>query len=361
MPIEVGFWKLKNNQIEKIEYTSIETEEKLEDILEKDISILSEDILLIGRQISTSYGKFIDMLGIDVEGNLIVIELKKDKTPRVVVAQTLDYASWVQDLSYEEVLSIFSENNNGKNIEEAFYEKFETSIPDKINESHNIIIVAAELDHETERIINYLSDNYNVPINAVFFRYFKEDKSEYLSRTWLIDPNEVEEKISKTSSKKKSEPWNGTDFVVNLEDDGVLRSWEDCRKYGFVSGGQGKWYSRTLKGLFPGARIFCMIPQKGYVGVGIVKERAVPVKDFKVEYNGEAKPILDVPTKAKEMDRNINDLDMCDYLVAVDWIETIDANEAYWEKGLKANQNTAFKLKSKYTIEKLVKFFNLDE
>jgi RecB family endonuclease NucS len=60
-------------------------------------------LLLIGRQIQTDYGKFIDMLALDQEGNLVIIELKKNRTPREVVAQTLDYASWVQNLSYERI------------------------------------------------------------------------------------------------------------------------------------------------------------------------------------------------------------------------------------------------------------------
>jgi hypothetical protein len=45
--------------------------------------------------------------------------------------------------------------------------------------------LAAELDSSTERIINYLSDRFGVPINTVFFRYFKEAKNEYLAHSWL--------------------------------------------------------------------------------------------------------------------------------------------------------------------------------
>jgi hypothetical protein len=37
-----------------------------------------------------------------------------------------------------------------------------------------LVVVASELDNSTERIIGYLSANYGVPINAVFFRHFKE-------------------------------------------------------------------------------------------------------------------------------------------------------------------------------------------
>ncbi|MFW6016484.1 MAG: endonuclease NucS domain-containing protein [bacterium] len=109
MPVEIGFWKLSDNTVERIDFTTIQTEKKLEDVLEEDISILSEDILLIGRQILTSYGKYIDMLAIDIEGNILIIELKKNKTSRDVVAQTLDYASWVQELSYEDIVTIYSE------------------------------------------------------------------------------------------------------------------------------------------------------------------------------------------------------------------------------------------------------------
>jgi len=38
--------------------------------------------------------------------------------------------------------------------------------------SHQLIVVASELDTSTERIMDYLCTNYGVPINAVFFRYY---------------------------------------------------------------------------------------------------------------------------------------------------------------------------------------------
>lgn len=41
------------------------------------------------------------MLAIDGDGKLHIIELKKNKTPREVVAYALDYASRVQNLSYD--------------------------------------------------------------------------------------------------------------------------------------------------------------------------------------------------------------------------------------------------------------------
>jgi hypothetical protein len=69
------------------------------------------------------------------------------------------------------------------------------------------VIVASELDSSTERIIDYLSTRFGVPINAVFFRYFEEGDGDYLVRSWLKDPNQVETQASKAlSSKSGKEP-----------------------------------------------------------------------------------------------------------------------------------------------------------
>ena len=202
--------------------------------------------------------------------DLSVIELKRSRTPREVVAQILDYASWVENLSHEDISGMYAEKNDGKKLEEGFADTFGTNPPDELNQSHELIIVASELDPSTERIINYLSDNYGVPVNAVFFRHFSDGEHEYLSRTWLIDPQEAEVKASRASKRKGREPWNGRDFYVSLGE-GPHRMWDDCVKYGFISGGGGSWYTKTLDSLFPGARVFVNIPKSGYVGVGEVR------------------------------------------------------------------------------------------
>ena len=363
MPIEVGFWNITGDSIRKVDYSPMESEKRLEDIISGDISIIDENLFVIGRQIRTSYGKIIDILAIDQDGKISIIELKKNKTPREVVAQALDYASWVQNLSYSEISDVFNEKSEAR-FEEEFEKKFRNPPPEKINQEHDLLIVCSELDSETERIIDYLSDNYNVPINAVFFRFFQDGDEDFLSRSWLISPNEVIEKSSKSKSQNKGESWNGMDFVVNINSYDGVSTWEDSQKYGFVSAGGGKWYSGSLDRLFPGARIFAMIPgsENGYVGVGYVKEGSVPVKDFKIATDeGTEMGILDVPLKCERMKENADDLVNCEYLVKVEWKEAVPQEKAYWEKGMRANQNSAFKLKNKFTLDKLTSHFHLEE
>ena len=276
------------------------------------------------------------------------------------MAQALDYASWIENLSYEQIAEIYAEKNDGSKFEAGFDDAFGASPPENVNESHRIIVVASDLDPSTERILNYLNSNFGVPINTVFFRYFQDKSNEYLTRTWLIDPQEAEARATKTAPKKRQEPWNGRDFYVSLgEYSGT--NWDDCRRYGFICGSGGRWYTQTLDLLEPGNRVFVNIPKRGYVGVGVVKEKSCPVKDFRVKVGGKLIPILKAPLIAKEMGKNANDLETCPYLVRVEWIKAVTREEAYWEKGLFAIQHTACRLRNQFTIEKLTQHFGLDD
>lgn len=116
--------------------------------------------MIIGHQENTLDKGRIDLLAIAPDASLILIELKRDRTPREVVAQALDYASWVDDLTADRLSQIYEKFSGGGNLGEAFKQRFNTELEEEsINQSHQIIIVAAELDPSTERIVDYLSKN----------------------------------------------------------------------------------------------------------------------------------------------------------------------------------------------------------
>jgi RecB family endonuclease NucS len=58
-----------------------------------ETSILKSGWVIIGQQARAAFDKYIDLLAIDASGSVIIIELKRHKTPRDVVAQAIDYAS----------------------------------------------------------------------------------------------------------------------------------------------------------------------------------------------------------------------------------------------------------------------------
>ena len=79
----------------------------------------------------TSYGGFIDLLAINSEGELIIIELKRSKTPRDIVAQCLDYGTWVHNLNRDEIVDIYN-SYKSSDLEKDFSDYFDTPVPDKM-------------------------------------------------------------------------------------------------------------------------------------------------------------------------------------------------------------------------------------
>ena len=69
-------------------------------------------------------------------------------------------------------------------------------------------------------------------------------------------------------------------------------------------------------------------------------------------------PITKAPLEG-DLGRDAEDPDLREYLIGVDWIETRDIEEAFWEKGLYANQNTVTKLRDQQTLDRLYEVFDV--
>jgi len=361
MAIEHGIWRIAD-QPQKLIPIVLNSEDLLEEQIAKDISILSDGWLLIGRQVRTAYDKLIDLLAVDASGSLIIIELKKNKTPRDVVAQAIDYASWAADLETSAISQIYTNFANGNNLKEktlddAFEKKFRIHLSSVgLNESHQMVIVAGELDASTERIITYLNNQFDVPVNAVFFKVFEDGGHRYLSRAWMIDPAETQERAVSSSGDK--EVWNG-EYYVSFGEDGN-RCWEDAVKYGFISAGGGLWYTKTLNMLQKGNRVWVNKPGFGYLGVGEVTGPVVKAIDYRT--NGKSLVELDTVTNYRTPYFLDNDDDDSEYLVAVKWIKTVEAKSAYSENGFFGNQNTVCKprtTKWSHTVNRLKAVWNI--
>ncbi|WP_016943405.1 hypothetical protein [Dickeya zeae] len=325
-----------------------------------DPTIFSDQWMIIGHQEPTLDKGRIDLLVIAPDASLILIELKLDRTPREVVAQALDYASWVDDLTAERLSQIYEKFSGGGNLGEAFKQRFTTELEEEsLNQSHQIIIVAAELDPSTERIVDYLSKN-GISINVLFFNVFQHGSEQFLSRAWLLDPSETQTNAAQATatSANAKEPWNG-EFYVSFGDP-QSRVWEEASRYGFISAGGGSWYSQTLKQLQPGNRMWVKIPATGYVGVGIVQSAVEPASSFTINTDDGEKLAMDVLKYRDLYRQNADDPDKSEYFVSVKWLETRSEQDAVNEVGFFGNRNTVCKPtapKWRYTVEKLKRYF----
>ncbi len=205
MPQKIRMWEITpQNTLSEISSSEINLEQQLEDWLEADISVLDPNLLVIGRQVRTDFGGEIDLLCLDSRGDTVIVELKKGKTPREVTAQALDYASWVKDLSFNQIVDIAQHYlDMGSSLAEAYEAKFDESMPDTLNQNHRSLIVAESMDDSTERIVHYLTD-LNVPINVATVQHFKAaDGRELLAQVFLIEPDVAADKAQSGSNSRR--------------------------------------------------------------------------------------------------------------------------------------------------------------
>lgn len=361
MAVEMGLWRADGNKLSRIVPTSIGLESQLENYIESDPSMLGETLLLIGRQVATTFGGFIDLLALDETAAVHVIELKRDKTPRDVTAQALDYGSWVAGLGRAEIQAIFETYRPGVALEEAFAECFNETLPEDVNSTQTFTIVAASVDAATERIVRFLNEDFGVPINVVFFRHFEDNGAMYLARSWLVEHDGQQTPgVAPARQTKTREAWNGSDWYVAFGEDSGTRQWADAQKYGFVSGGGGAWFSRTLKNLPIGARVFVHIPKSGYVGVGTVIGEARRFDQALVEVDGVETPLQSLPLAGTYRHDGDAEDENAEWVVPVAWIKAVPRKRAVWRNGMFANQNTAAKLRQKFTIEQVTEAFGLE-
>jgi hypothetical protein len=352
MPIQQAIWKVGPEPTALIE-SALASESLLEQMIVAAPKILSDEWMLIGRQEDTGFGGRIDLLALAPDGSLVLIELKRNRTPREVVAQAIDYAGWVEGLKPEDIAAIYARFAPGRSLAEDFKSRFGSPLDEEsLNSSHQIIVVASSLDDSTERIVAYLNKR-DIPINVLCFQVFCHGNEQLLSRSWLLDPVQTQENTTVTSAGPK-EPWNG-EFYVSYGV-GPNRSWEEAVKYGFISAGGGEWYTKTLKTLNPGDRIWVLAPGHGYVGVGRVAGRSQPASEFLLATPEGEQPALNVLTLAGYHRQFLHDPEKCEYFVPVDWIDTLPLGSAVQEIGLFGNQNTVCRPQSpkwRNTVERL--------
>lgn len=202
MPQKIRLWAVADNQIPKeVDPAPIRSEKRLHDWLENDISMLDEELLVIGREVEAHDRSRIDLLCIDAEGDLVVVELKQGKTPREVAAQALDYASWVKDLTADDIEAIAERYGRIGSLQEAMRERFR-SVPSALNENHRSLIVAEAIDQSSERIVRYLSE-LGVPINVATVQVFQDPSGqEILAQVFLVEP-EIARDRARAAARKR--------------------------------------------------------------------------------------------------------------------------------------------------------------
>lgn len=207
----MGLYKLRAEDeniesaiLEKAKTDTIDYEKDFENWLENSPAVLLDDehestVIWIGRQVTASVGeidKYPDLIGIDSSGNLVIVELKKGRVPREVIAQLLEYTAWGAALNYEELnqiaCSYFKKQDTtfDKNLLQVYRETFfpdsENDLKIEFNKNQRLFVVAEEISPVVRQVTNHLRTRYQVDIYCMEYEVLKSQQGEYFVSTEKI-------------------------------------------------------------------------------------------------------------------------------------------------------------------------------
>lgn len=195
----------------------------LENWLERNPHSIIEDgnLLIIGRQVTTNVGSFIDLLAVDKQGDVVVVELKRDRTPRDTLAQALEYASFAERLDYEQLEDIFCTYIDDESVNLAQYHRdyFELMTDEAavFNKDQRIVIVGQRVTPEIRQTSTFLRKK-GVRVTCVEFTFFEtEERLRLLSSDIVVGKEPAQlSRISSGSLPQTSEE----QFLESLDEYG---------------------------------------------------------------------------------------------------------------------------------------------
>ncbi len=165
-------------EYERLQFQADHDESDLEDWLEAnpDSILEAEPLMIVGRQVRTDLGGFIDLLGLDRAGNVAVVELKRDRTPRDAVAQALEYAAFAARLDAEALEDLLRdhEGDAAPSLAERHRVHFALDETDVVafNKDQRIVIVGQRVTREIRETASFL-ESKGILVACVEFAFFE--------------------------------------------------------------------------------------------------------------------------------------------------------------------------------------------
>ena len=190
----------------------IASERLLEDTIVKNPELLMEGLTLVGRQTPTDTGA-LDLLGVDEDGRLVVFELKRGTLSRDAVAQVIDYASFLEAKTDQELADYILDRSGRHGV--AIIEDFEAWYEEKWGGQElsalkpvRMVLVGLGVDERTTRMARFLSDS-GMDFSLLTFHGYSYDGTTLLARQVQVEagpePEVTRQPIGRLGRRRRRE------------------------------------------------------------------------------------------------------------------------------------------------------------
>ena len=109
--------------------------------------------------------------------------------------------------------------------------------------------------------------------------------------------------------------------------EGTHRNWDDYRGLGFISAGQGVRWRDAMLGFQKGDVVAAYLKNHGFVGIGVLTDRAKPIREVTIK----GKPLLSHNLRCPRMAENAESDELCEYVAPVKWAAAVEREQAKWK------------------------------
>ena len=216
-----------------VKFGSDHKEEKIQRWADLNPAMLNDGqpMLSLGMEMMTNLGHAIDNLYLDGNGMLVVCEAKRGKAPREVISQLLDYAAFVNDLTWADVEK-YCKKRQGKSLDDACLALFGRKVPQTTPIYHRLMVLAEGFDDQIKNQAAYLIGR-STPLVLMQFSYFKADGAEILQIDTALgeipEQKPIEAKAAIATGKSPvpgTDTWLFTAIGAGLPDMAMRHGWE---------------------------------------------------------------------------------------------------------------------------------------
>lgn len=169
----------------------IRERQDLQRLLKENIDVISPGTLVISEEYTGWSGssRRIDLLGIDSDGTLVVIELKRTEDGGHMDLQGIRYAAMVSVLTFEDVVQVLSDYlercGRHEDAEELLREHLETENVEEVAAKVRIVLASADFSQEVTTTVLWLND-HSLDIRCVRLVPYDDGGSVYLDVQQII-------------------------------------------------------------------------------------------------------------------------------------------------------------------------------
>lgn len=212
----------------------------IQEWLEGTPEILAEPLLIIAKENSCFDGtrERPDLVALDKNGNLVIIELKRDDSGTTVEWQAIKYASYYSRFKADTIVSLYWEylksslSNQDLEIDEAHRRIAEFTSEDSlatINSKQRIVIVSHRFAREVISAVYWLIDKYSMDIKCIQLIPFHDaDKDSYYLQTNVILPISGVDDVLIGAVQSQNQAGQTRSYGAVRKDDLITSFFEGC-------------------------------------------------------------------------------------------------------------------------------------